>query len=161
MNKTIKNIVSLNKELEKEIPLVLEDTILALKKLVEDESILSFSFQKNDIYLAQEKPVYVTIATQELDGIKLGMLESMSAVEKARKFKIPKELKKTLDNLNANLFVLNEHFPKKMPSIKTATHFSIMSVNKEGGFAKEEYKVLPEFIFDTPVAKKVKKHKIK
>lgn len=163
MNRTIKNIVNLNQKLEKEIPTILQETIVELEKLVENESIVSFSFLQNDIYLAQEKPVYVSIGTKELTDIRLGLFDSISTLEKAKKFKLPKELKKTLDNLNANLYVLNEHFPKKMPTIKRQTYFSIKAVNKEGGFEFENFLTLPEFEWTTTKTSvsKNKKNKIK
>lgn len=161
MNRTIKNIVNLNQKLEKEIPAILQETIVELEKLVENETIVSFSFLKNDIYFAQEKPVYVSIGTKEFSDIRLGLFDSISTFEKAKKFKLPKELKKTLENLNANLYVLNEHFPKKMPSIKRQTYFSIKAVNKEGGFEFENFLTLPKFEWETPAPAKTKKNKIK
>lgn len=159
MNKNIKNIININKEFEKEIPNILSETIVELKKLVENDAILSFSFSKNDIYLAQEKPIYVVVSTHEFHDIRLGLLESMSELEKAKRFKLPKDLKKILDNLNANLYVLNEHFPKKMPIVKHNSYFSLMAANKEGGFADENFHLLPEFKFETPVVKLSKKNK--
>lgn len=161
MNRTIKNIVNLNQKLEKEIPAILQETIVELEKLVENETIVFFSFLKNDIYLSQEKPVYVSVGTKDFPDIRLGLFESISAFEKAKKFKIPKELKKTLDNLNANLYVLNEHFPKKMPSIKKQTYFSIKAVNKEGSFEFENFLTLPQFEWETHTPAKNKKNKIK
>lgn len=161
MHKSIKDIISLNQQLEKEIPAVLSETIIELKKLIENESIISFSFRKNDIYLAQEKPVYASISTVDFDDIRLGLLGSMSEWEKIKKAKLPKELKKTLDNLNANLFVLNEHFPKKMPIVKNNSYFSLMAINKEGGFANDTFDFLPEFIFEPTSMPSIKKNKLK
>lgn len=159
MNRTIKNIVNLNQKLEKEIPNILQETILDLQKLVEDEAIWSFSFLQNDIYLAQEKPVYISVGTKDIADIRLGLFDSISSLEKAKKFKVPKDLKKILDNLNANLYVLNEHFPKKMPTIRRQTYFSIKSVNKEGDFALHDFLTLPQFEWNTPETGK--KNKLK
>lgn len=145
MHRAVKNLVTLNQKLEREIPRVLEDTISELQKLVDDEAIVSFSFLQNDIYMAQEKPVYVNVSTNKDCDVRLGLLNSVSEIEKAQNFKLPKDLKKILDNINANLFLLNEHFPKKMPLIKRRTYFSLMAANKEGGFANEEFLLLPEF----------------
>ena len=55
MNKTIKNIVNISQSLENEIPLILQDTIIELKKLIENDSIVSFSFLNNDVYLFNMK----------------------------------------------------------------------------------------------------------
>lgn len=145
MHRAVKNLVTLNQKLEREIPRVLEDTVSELQRLVEDEAIVSFSFLQNDIYLAQEKPVYVNISTNQDLDVRLGLLENISEVEKAQKFKLPKDLKKILDNINANLYLLNEHFPKKMPLIKRRTYYSLKAVHKEGGFATEDFLLLPEF----------------
>lgn len=145
MHNTVKDIVSLNQKLEKEIPNVLNDTISELKRLVDDEAIISFSFLQNDIYLANEKPVYVNVSTNQHSDVRLGLLENLTEVEKALRIKLPKDLKKIFDNINANLYMLNEHFPKKMPRIRRRTYYSINAVNKEGGFAKEDFLLLPEF----------------
>lgn len=159
MNKIIKNIVNINQKLEKEIPTILNETVLDLQKLVENESIVSFSFLQNDIYLAQEKPVYVSVSTKEIPDIRLGLFDSISTLEKVKNFKLSKDLKKTLDNLNANLYVLNEHFPKKMPTIKKQTYFSIKAINKEGGFEFENFLTLPEFDWTNSksISNKIKK----
>lgn len=155
MHNTVKDIVSLNQKLEKEIPNVLNETILELKRLVEDDAIVSFSFLQNDIYLANEKPVYVNVSTHNDADVRLGLLENLTEVEKAQKFKLPKDLKKILDNINANLFLLNEHFPKKMPYIKRRTYYSLKASQKEGGFAQEDFLLLPEFEWQDS-AKKLK-----
>lgn len=160
MNRTIKNIVSLNEKLEKEIPHILQETILDLQRLVEDEAIVSFSFMQNDTYLAQEKPVYVSVGTKTVTDIRLGLFDSVSKLEKAKHFKLPKDLKKILDNLNANLYVLNEHFPKKMPAIKRNTYFSLKAANKEGGFEFENFLLLPEFHWENNKTN-IKKNKLK
>lgn len=96
MHRAVKNLVTLNQKLEREIPRVLEDTISELQKLVEDEAIVSFSFLQNDIYMAQEKPVYVNVSTNKDCDVRLGLLNSVSEIEKAQNFKLPKDLKKFL-----------------------------------------------------------------
>lgn len=156
MNKTIKNIVNISQSLENEIPLILQDTILELKKLIENDSIVSFSFLNNDVYFAQEKPIYVSVTTEEFSDIRLGLFGSMSEIEKAKQYKLPKPLKKTLENLNSTLFILNEHFSKKLPSIKNRSYFSIKAVNKEGAFANEVFDLLPNFQFNSQPTKKKK-----
>ena len=166
MNKVIKNIVEINNKLSTEIPLILNESIITLKKLVENESITSFSFFNNDIYLAREKHIFISISTEKFDDIRLGLFETMTDLEKSKNYKLSKDLKKDLEDLNSTLYILNEHFPKYMPTVKQRTYFSIKAVHKEGDFATEKNLVLlPEFKWNDNKndikEKKVKKNKIK
>ena len=144
-NKILLSAFEYTKKLEKEIPSILNDIVNDLKLMVENEQIVSFSFLKNDIYMASEKPIYISLDAKNFSNLRLGLLSSIDECEKHCKTKIPEKFKKELEDINSTLLFLNEHLSRKLPSIHEKTYFSIKAVNKEGGFADQDFLLVPNF----------------
>lgn len=156
-NETLLSVIKYTKKLEKEIPSILNDIINDLKLMVENEKIVSFSFLKNDLYMATQKPIYISLSAKNFSELRLGVFSSISEFEKQNKVKLPDNFKKDLENINSTLLFLNEHLIKKLPAINQQTYFSIKAVNKEGDFAHQNIPLFP--YFEQPI--KSKKVKIK
>ncbi len=80
-------------------------------------------------------------------------IKYLKDTEASNKKNFPSSLKKSLKELNSNLFFLNQNFPYDMPVLKTSSYYSfaLSNLKQINLFPEEEVALFPDFYLENSV----------
>ena len=161
---------AIKQDLKKEIIPTLTIMVDSLTSLANSKKIDSFTFRSNTEstgFVDNKKSVHVSVSYKEISVV-LGIMDNndyikyLKDTEASNRKNFPSSLKKSLKELNSNLFFLNQNFPYDMPVLKTSSYYSfaLSNLKQINLFPEEEVALFPDFYLENSVVNNKSSKKI-
>ncbi len=153
---------AIKQDLRKEIIPTLTIMVDSLTSLVNSKKIDSFTFRsntENTEFNGNKRFVHVSVSYKEISVV-LGIMDNneyikyLKDTELSNKKNFPSSLKKSLKELNSNLFFLNQNFPYDMPLLKSSSYYSfaLSNLKQINLFPEEQIALFPDFYLENTSA---------